>query len=334
MSASIAGLLLACSKPTATTTSPTTTVDGASSAQSDSSVPERTDAASASADAGASAPFDDAYLTAKPTSGKSIGHTSIVFKLGLGGDLNAAYKPKSKTGSVRFRGEIAAYRLAVAWGLTNVPPANFRTFQASELRSVLDAKAQKTFDDEVVAEADGTVRGAIIPWIPKLEFIALEKDEQSKKWRPWLGIGVQIATTPTGCDAKLAGQISTMVAFDLITANWDRWSGGNIGVAHGECDELLFIDNDGTFFDPVPAELYHRQLTSFNTVKRFSKSFVTALKTVSDDDLRAALGEESPGKPLLPDRTVNAAIARKKIVLSSVQALIGQFGEATILSLP
>ncbi len=265
---------------------------------------------------------------------RPIGHTSVVFKLGLTGDLTAAYKPRSKVGSVRFRGEVAAYRLAVAWGLTNVPPADFRSFPAKELRSVLDQKAQKMFDEQVVVEPDGTVRGALIPWIPKLEFIPLEKDEQAKRWRPWLGIGTPIATTPTGCDAKLAGQISTLVSFDLITANWDRWSGGNIGVVHGECDRLLFVDNDGAFFDPVPQDLFHRQLAEFNTVKRFSRSFVKALERVSENDLRAALGEESPGKALLPDKTITGILARRKVVLSTVTSAVQQLGDATALSLP
>lgn len=330
----LGGLLaLACSKTSGgAPTPPPAAPDASGSSVLDASVVTIADAAAAPE--AQLAPFDAAYLTAAPTSGKSVGHTSVVLKLGLTGDLTAAYKPRSKTGSVRFRGEIAAYRLAAAWGLTNVPPADFRAFSATELRSVLDQKAQKTFDEQVVIETDGTVRGALIPWIPKLEFIPLEKDEQAKRWRPWLGIGTPIATTPTGCDAQLAGQIATLVSFDLITANWDRWSGGNIGVVHGECDRLLFVDNDGAFFDPVPQDLFHRQLAEFNTVKRFSRSFVKALERVSEDDLRAALGEESPGKPLLPAKTITGILARRKVVLSTVRSAIQQLGEATALSLP
>src|SRR5579862_5954081 len=36
-----------------------------------------------------------AYASAAPVGGKSVGHTSVVFKLKLEGDLAAAYKPRS-----------------------------------------------------------------------------------------------------------------------------------------------------------------------------------------------------------------------------------------------
>ena len=40
-----------------------------------------------------------------------------------------------------------------------------------------------------------------------------------------------------------------MIVFDYLTANWDRWSGGNVAEdsANGK---LLFVDNDGAFYDP------------------------------------------------------------------------------------
>ncbi|MEO8878706.1 MAG: hypothetical protein ABI461_24160, partial [Polyangiaceae bacterium] len=86
---------------------------------SDAAFPSNT---AGTTDAAASSPsVDDAYFAALPVHGKSIGHTSVVFKLGLAGGLDAAYKPRSHVGGERFRGEIAAYRIARAWGLDNVP---------------------------------------------------------------------------------------------------------------------------------------------------------------------------------------------------------------------
>ncbi len=270
------------------------------------------------ADAG---PVADAYFTALPARGKSIGHTSVVFKLGLDGGLDAAYKPRSHRGGERFRGEIAAYRLAVALGLDNVPPAVARSFPADALRKSLDDQASALFAQEAIVEADGTVRGALIPWISHLAFMPLETAEWRAKWGAWLDASSVGALSD--CDADLASQISTMILFDTMTGNWDRWSGGNIGVARataGGCDRVLFIDNDGAFFDPVPVASAASQLALVQKMQRFSRSFVTILKGTSEMDLAHALGEESSGKPLLPKRVIDAFFARRKTVLAIIDA--------------
>lgn len=280
--------------------------------------------------------IDPAFFTAKPLTGKSIGHTSIVFKLGLEGGHDAAYKPRSKVGNERFRGEIAAYRLARAWGLSNVPPAVFRSFPAAALKPVMDDKASDVFAEQVVVEADGNVRGALIPWISHLEFMPLERDPDRAKWKAWLEGPDPDLGSLRPCERDLARQISTMIAFDVLTGNWDRWSGGNIGNRAGGtgCTPVLYIDNDGAFFDPVPKLFFDPQVAELKKVRRFSKSFVSALRSTNEDALRAAIGEESPGHPLLPERVVAAFFDRRKLVLGVIDATAKKWGEATVLALP
>src|SRR5580700_10938504 len=93
---------------------------------------------SAGADAGAGADADADAGAAEPVAATSIGHTSYVLKLRLSDGAKAAFKPRSKLplGDHRYRGEIAAYRLARALGLDNVPPAFPRAFDAATLRSL------------------------------------------------------------------------------------------------------------------------------------------------------------------------------------------------------
>src|ERR1700743_669270 len=55
-----------------------------------------------------------------------------------------------------------------------------------------------------------------------------------------------------------ASEISAMCVFDALPGNWDRWSGANIGI--DATKHLLFIDNDGAFYDPVPQGPYRAQL--------------------------------------------------------------------------
>jgi len=269
------------------------------------------------------------YLDATPLGGKSVGHTSVVFKLKLSGDLEAAYKPESKRGHRRYRGEVATYRLGLALHLRNVPPALYRAFGAKELRGALakDMGAAKLFDDEAIVTGDGKVRGAIIPWIPKLEFLPLEGAPWRARFTSWLSHDGIIPEE----QRSLAGQISTMIAFDAITGNWDRWSGGNVGIDRAT-NTLLFIDNDGTFFEPVPPQPLAAQLALLKKVDHFSKSFVANLRAMDAVTFADATGFEVPGEPLLSPKVLSGADERKRKVLEIVDAKIKTWGEASVLS--
>src|SRR5580692_10491058 len=92
----------------------------------------------------------DPFPTADPVSSKSIGHTSYVLKLRLEGGAVAVFKPRSKLplGDRRYRGEIAAYRLATALGLDNVPRAIPRSFDAAKLGAMQGDFAEKGLPDD------------------------------------------------------------------------------------------------------------------------------------------------------------------------------------------
>src|ERR1700733_15265362 len=135
------GLAGACSKPTGAPPPPPTWT-AAPSAPPTPPVPDET---------------SDPYLTARPVRSKSVGHTSYVLKLTLEGGIVAAFKPRSRLplGDRRYKGEIAAYRLAIALGLDNVPRAMPRSFAADELRAV-----QADLEEKALIDDDGRVRGA------------------------------------------------------------------------------------------------------------------------------------------------------------------------------
>jgi hypothetical protein len=262
-----------------------------------------------------------AYASAAPTGGKSVGHTSVVFKLGLEGGLTVAYKPRSLHGDHRYRGEIAAYRLARALGLDNVPLAMPRAFDYGALQTALGR--EPSFGD-VVKETDGSVRGALMPWIRGLEFIPLESEEWMPKWRGWLKIDGAIPDE----QRDLAAQVSTVLAFDLVTGNWDRWSGGNIAIDRAR-GRLLYVDNDGAFFDPPPVKEMKRPSALFEGVDRFSHRFVAALRTL---DVAKAVGNEIEGEPLLSPHVLAQTDARRKRVLAAIDAKITKLGEPAVLT--
>jgi hypothetical protein len=276
-----------------------------------------------SASTAAPAPGDP-FVTADPVSAKSIGHTSYVLKLTLEGGAVAVFKPRSKLplGDHRYKGEIAAYRTATALGLDNVPRAIPRSFDAARLRAL-----QGDFEQKGLVDDDGRVRGALMPWIDSYRVLPLEDADHRARWEPWL---MDPHASIPDDQRALAAAISTMIAFDYVTANWDRWSGGNVA-EDGATGRVLFVDNDGAFYEwPAPADLA-RQRALLDHLARFSRRFVAALRSLDARGLRAALGEEAPGVPLLAERAVEGVVARRTAVLEVVDARVRVAGEAATL---
>ena len=108
-----------------------------------------------------------------------------------------------------------------------------------------------------------------------------------------------------------------MIVFDYVTANFDRWSGGNVG-RDKKTGALLFIDNDGAFYETPHAAPLERQWEILRGVERFSKSFVKSMERLGPDELRAALGEETAGVPLLSDKVLAGVEERRKRALSEI----------------
>ncbi len=255
------------------------------------------------------APWEsDVLVSAKP-----IGHTSVVFKLRFKSGKTAAFKPTSRRGGGRYRGEVAARRLAQALGIADrVPPAHVVLLPGGALRAAL-GEAAKLYDDEVLADKAGNVQGALIPWIDKLTFPPFERDPWVARWKGWLGAG----DLPKGPDAALAASFSTLVMFDYLTANFDRFSGGNIG----QTDQgILFIDNDGAFLPAIHPEAQKKNEERLLATRRFSRSFVSHLRELRDFPLglAAVFGLDREGAPLLAPQVVEGVRARLDKVLAHV----------------
>jgi hypothetical protein len=318
-------LVVACSRAPSTTASPS-----ASTTPSTSTSAPTPESSSSST---SPSPSPDAYFSSPPLRAHSVGHTSFVLKVALaaedGGTRTIAFKPRSRKphGTERYKGEIAAYRLARALGLDNVPLALPRTFQASELRAAMAAGGEgESFDALAAPLPDGRLPGALIPWIPKLEILPLEAEPWVTRRRAWL----EERAAPSGDEAVLAAQISTMVIFDYLTANWDRWSGGNVAIDSPR-HMILYIDNDAAFYDPPPAISLARQLGDVRRLRRFSRSFVARLRELDLGAMARATGEESPGVPLLAARVLEAADRRRREALTVIDRRIAEAGEAAVL---
>jgi hypothetical protein len=234
---------------------------------------------------------------------KSIGHTSVVFKIEQTDGTKIVWKPDSRIGRGRYKNEIAAYRLATLLGIDNVPPSLPLDIGKEELARATagDEKAKELFDTQVVFDGN-VVHGMFTEWIDDYAVLPLEND---KTWREWLK---KDAAIPDDKKA-LARAISTLILFDYVTGNWDRWSGANVAISRGK---VLYVDNDAAFFHPLPKDGADRNKRLLAGVDRFSKSFVERLRAVSDEEIAKAID-------LVSKNAVDDVLARRKEALAVVE---------------
>jgi hypothetical protein len=173
------------------------------------------------------------------------------------------------------------------------------------------------------------VKGALVPWIDDLGFVDLERAPLGPQWKAWLR---RDGAIPDDRRTR-AREISTLVAFDFVTGNWDRWSGGNVGLDK-KSGTLLYIDNDGAFFETPPTEALQRNERLLRAVDRFSRAFVDHLRALDDAAFTAALGEESPGVPLLSAKALAGALQRRRQLLALVDEKRKSAGDDATLAFP
>lgn len=309
--ATLVGLASACSRGGAPRDEPST--DAGADVFRD--VASETRDANADADAGTVTarmrPPDvrPAFLDAKLLGGKAIGHTSVVLKVRLEGGLEAAWKPNTRRGKNRFRGEVAARRLALALGLDAVPEAGLRCFGREELLRLTSGATRELLEAELVADPDGRVPGAILPWIQGLTFPEVEREPLLSRWKR----GLERPPRDGGADEPptFLADMSTLVVFDSLTGNWDRMSGANVG-RDPRTGRLLFVDNDGAFYDAPPPDGLARNTRLLHGTKRFSATFVAALEALDETSLAEVMGHDHQGRPLLSEKALAGLVARAR----------------------
>ncbi len=116
--------------------------------------------------------------TARIVGRGNVGSTSVNLHLRLGGEIDAAFKPRTQEHGEAYRAEIAAYRLNRMLGLSRVPPAVSRSIP----RATLHLPAESP----VVFERDNTARGAAIYWVPVLRDSMIDRPQDIERWSRWL----------------------------------------------------------------------------------------------------------------------------------------------------
>ncbi|MFO0711990.1 MAG: hypothetical protein U0353_19230 [Sandaracinus sp.] len=126
-----------------------------------------------------------------------------------------------------------------------------------------------------------------------------------------------------------AAELSTLIVFDFLTHNADRWGGGYTNVrTRGEAGPIVYLDNAAGF------SRRRARLSTLDVrlayVQRFERGFVRRLRRLDVEDLRARLATD-PLAPILEDEQLEHLAQRRDAVLTHVDALTDALGAERVL---
>jgi hypothetical protein len=261
----------------------------------------------------------EAIRTGRIVGRQNVGSTSVNFHLRLSGDIDAAWKPRTSTHGETYRAEIAAYRLNRLLGLARVPPAASRSIPRAALHLAPTSP--------VLAERDLTVRGAAIYWVPVLRDSLIDRPREIERWSSWLRQGREV---PADQRAR-AEEISTLLVFDFLTGNWDRWSGSNVPM--DAAGHLIYRDNNGAFEEPFVLGLMQNGMAWLRRAQRFSASVIARARALTDASIREEMAlDGDPAHPPLTEAQRRSLLRRRDALLEYVDGLIRRHGEAAVLA--
>jgi hypothetical protein len=251
--------------------------------------------------------------------------TSPIYRLELEGGLQIGFKPAIPGQETWWRHDVVAYRLARVLGIqARVPPAVARRVRVDELGDAVREDGLITAPDD-----HDSVPGVAIFWLPVLRTTYLDWSTHRAEWQPWMEARGRM---PTGRDAERAAEISSVIVFDYLQANEDRWNDANIRADENE--HLVYRDNNVGWFLAKMQDLTWGRETLGGT-QRFSRALVDALERATPDALREELARaDDAGLPLTDERVIRAYGARQREVLRYVRRLRERYGDESVLPWP
>lgn len=278
-----------------------------------------------------------APLAASAVTGVKLNHggTSLSLRLDFASGARAAFKPQQTHPQSDPRREIAAYKIDRMLGIGHVPPAKSATFPVAEL--VMAAKPDsrdytaERLAEEAIGHA-GKVNGEVSWWIPDIRdaMIGTHRIDEPlgmAEWAPYLQAG-----TPVPPEVEsLIEQLSTVIVFDVLIDNADRWTGNNTKCSPDQ-SVLFFMDNTLSFTNFTLG--HESNLTPLHRISKFSRKLVGRLRTLTYASVQRALDGEEVLAPLLEPSEIRAMLARRDHVLRYIDGLSAELGENAVLALP
>ncbi|MGD8317329.1 MAG: hypothetical protein PVH21_00575 [Myxococcales bacterium] len=282
---------------------------------------------------------------------KGRGGRSLAFLITLEDGTKGYFKPKQTFSAAHWYSEVAAYYLDRELGFGRVPPTTGRRLAWSDLESAAHGDRRVS---ELRVDADGTLQGAFIWWIPE----PLKRLRMGRKWERWVRVqktlpitpyqrpvdyrsdlngrpGVREATDPRRPEAgrpDLEGrpaELSDLIVFDYLTQNVDRWGGDFTNVrTRGPGGPLIYLDNGAGFW--LGQQRLGLMEARLKALQRFRRSSIEAVRQLDVERFAERLRSD-PLAPVLNQRQLQGLEQRRVAVLEHVQAMIDRFGESKVL---
>lgn len=208
-----------------------------------------------------------------------LGGGSSISLRGVFADGSMAVIKPDQRHVTRYRSEVAAYRLSRALGISKVAPSCIRRFALEELQARLSPSQRTRLEAELTVGRGGDVAAAVIHWIPELHGLRLEK---LTWWQPLLRRGSRVRPE----QRPRLRDISTLLLFDYLVLNEDRWSGGNTHESEGK---MVFVDQGAGFGEDRHGR-GRRLLGQLRFCQRFDEEVVRALRHLDLKALAKDLG--------------------------------------------
>jgi hypothetical protein len=264
------------------------------------------------------------------------GGTSLSLRLDFASGARAAFKPLQTHPQSDPRREIAAYRIDRLLGIGHVPPAKSAAFAVDDIVAAIDPANREHAASRIADEAiprHGQLIGEVSWWIPEIKAVRIggrliDEVEGEATWSEDLQAG---AVIPAELSPMLA-QIATVILFDVLIDNADRWSGNN---TQGSLDNrtLYFMDNTLSF--SLFTLGHETNLSKLYRIQVFPRALVGKLRALTEATIEAALGgDDDLLGPLLTRPEIRAIIARRDHFLGYIDRLIAELGEDAVLALP
>jgi hypothetical protein len=269
------------------------------------------------------------------------GGTSLSLRLTFASGARAAFKPQQIYPQSDPRREIAAYRIDRLLGIGHVPPAKPGRFKIADLVAAADPTirdvAAQRFADESLPQ-NGVLQGELSWWIPEIRDATVHdgqgvdhRVDELAGFATWLGY-LQAGVTIPADVRPMVEQLATVVLFDILIDNADRWTGNN---TKGSVDNktLYFMDNTLSFSTFTLG--HDANLAPLRRMEVFPRALVARLRALTYETVAHAVDVgDDPLGPLLMPAEINALLARRDHLLRFIDDQIADLGEKTVLALP
>jgi hypothetical protein len=264
------------------------------------------------------------------------GGSSLSFRVDFADGSRAAWKPIQTNLQTVPRKEVAAYRLNRLLGLNAVPPAAPRVVTRDELFGHLHPDSEASLPRvraEAVFDEQGRTVGAASYWIPVIRDSGFDVEPGRQDAEGWLTQGESVPLE----QREMAAQISDLAVFDFLTANPDRYSGGNMKMS-ADGEQLFFMDNTMSFFLELDGKERNRQ--ELFKVQRFSRALYEALDRIDVPTLERLMAGSGRGSgdsehdDILTAAEIRAVVSRRETIRHYIGDLIAEHGAKNVLFFP